>query len=73
MQPDETDEERIEKLPEDIERPFTPAAPKQPVNDKAPETDTGVDSTELYQEGINSPTAPENDVTGYNPEQDKRQ
>lgn len=51
MQPDETDEEREEKLPGDAERPFTPAS-----NDKSydtrPETDSNMDSTEVYQEGV---------------------
>ncbi len=50
MQPDETDEERLEQLPEDNGRPFDPATDS--VNDTHPATDSNLDSTEVYQEGV---------------------
>ena len=53
MRPDETDEERLEKLPEDQDRPFTPDVPDTENNfSTRPETDSNMDSTEVYQEGV---------------------
>ena len=73
MQPDETDEERKEKLTEDIERPFTPAEPEQANDDTAPRTDTDVDATELYQGGLEEPDeSTQNGIAGYDPENDQR-
>lgn len=73
MRPDETDEERKEKLDQDIERPFTPADPEQTQGDTLPTTDTEVDTTELYQEGVDDPDeSAENGIAGYDPESDQR-
>jgi len=53
MQPDEpTDEERLEELPQDPGKPFQPAAAPQDTPTDHPATDTGIDSTELYDEGV---------------------
>lgn len=63
MPPDEpTSEEQLEQLPEDNDTPFRPAEPtlddsvntptQQHLDDTHPATDTGIDSDELYQEGI---------------------
>ena len=75
MQPDETDEERKEQLAQDIERPFTPADNGSSLQDDStlPTTDTGVDSTELYQQGVDHPDKSTNGVAGYDPEKDQRQ
>jgi hypothetical protein len=84
MPPDEpNDEERQEELPEDYQTPFRPADPSSTddtitskPDDTHPITDTGLDSQELYDEGIaegagvEEPTK-DNDVTSYNPDQDK--
>lgn len=51
MPPDETDEERKQKLPGDDNTPFGPAA-SDDGHFQRPETDSNIDSTELYQEGI---------------------
>jgi hypothetical protein len=55
MRPDETDEERQEKLPQDNARPFDADTPDQGVETR-PETDSNVDSTEVYQEGLAAST-----------------
>ena len=70
MPPDETAEERLEKLPEDNQQPFAPAAPvrddaAEPDADAQPTqdldnthqaTDTNIDSHELYDEGVSGAT-----------------
>jgi hypothetical protein len=52
MRPDETDEERLEKLSEDVGRPFDP--PAASADDTHPATDSNLDSTEVYQEGTDA-------------------
>lgn len=72
MPPDEPiDEEELEELPEDGETPFRPATKKG--DDTYPSTDDGMDSTELYQQGmdIDEPNAG-NSVEGYDPSKDRR-
>lgn len=55
MQPDEpTDEERQQKLDQDVATPFQPAddtSAAPAADDTHPNTDTSVDSDEQYQEG----------------------
>lgn len=73
MQPDETEEERRERLDQDVERPFTPADNDSTTNDTTlPTTDTDVDSTELYQEGVDHPGNSDSGVTDYDPDKDQR-
>jgi len=63
MMPDEpTDEERQEQLPQDNETPFRPAAPNPdpsvstptnaPLDDTHPVTDTNIQPSEQYDEGV---------------------
>jgi hypothetical protein len=59
MLPDEpTDEERLEELNQDNETPFRPADPNPSptggtdIPDDHPQTDTNMDLTEQYDEGI---------------------
>lgn len=63
-----TDEERLQELPQDNKTPFQPADPNpgmtanttdpvvasggSPLPDDHPQTDTNIDSHELYDEGI---------------------
>ena len=73
MPPNEpNEEERQQELPQDNQTPFQPADPGQ--DSTQPATDTGVDSQEVYDEGVAGATetsepAPGNDVGGYQPEQ----
>lgn len=53
MPPDETDEERLEKLPGDDNTPFGPASTDEG-HFTHPDTDTGIDSDELYNSGIDN-------------------
>ncbi|HET8709200.1 MAG TPA: hypothetical protein VFL85_02870 [Candidatus Saccharimonadales bacterium] len=69
MPPDETDEERQEKLPGDENTPFGPADSDKGHFER-PETDSNIDSTELYQEGVDGAAGIEepnkaDTVTGY--------
>ncbi len=73
MPPDENDEERQEKLPNDISRPFGPPPEADDEHTTYPETDSNLDTTQLYQEGIDSAAGIEepnkgDTVTGYNPD-----
>jgi hypothetical protein len=69
MPPDEpNDEEKLEKLPDDNQMPFNPAAPNldetlssncddiqakvSTLDDTHPATDSGLDPQEIYDEGI---------------------
>lgn len=72
MPPDETDEERQEKLPGDENTPFGPAG-EDSGHFQRPETDSNIDATELYQEGIDGAAGIEEPnagdaVTGYKKE-----
>ncbi len=72
MPPDEpNEEEKLERLPGDYDTPFRPA--KDGGDDTYPTTDDGLDSTELYQQGIDveEPNAG-NTVEGYDPGKDRR-
>jgi hypothetical protein len=74
MPPDETDEERQEKLPGDENTPFGPANPSQGHFER-PETDSNLDATEMYHEGVDGAAGieePNKDdaVTGYQNEHD---
>lgn len=75
MPPDEpTDEERLEKLPNDFDTPFN--IPDDGGDPTHPETDSNVELSELYQEGIDGggrqTTAPDDDdVARYNPDGDE--
>lgn len=69
MPPDETDEERLEKLPGDDNTPFGPA-PDDKGHFTRPETDSNMDSTAVYQEGVDAAAGIEepnkdDSVTGY--------
>jgi hypothetical protein len=55
MQPDTTDEDNQQQLPQDGPTPFQPAddtTQGAPADDTHPTTDTGVDSQQQYDEGV---------------------
>lgn len=65
MQPDEpNDEEKLEKLPEDGQTPFSPPRPigddstddnrPQRLDDTHPDTDDGVEPEDEYENGLSS-------------------
>lgn len=52
MRPDETDEERLEQISPDEDRPFEPEGATG--DDTHPTTDSELDTTEVYQDGVES-------------------
>lgn len=74
MPPEENDEERLEKLAGDASRPFGPPPDVEEAHPTRPETDSNIDTTEFYQEGIDGAAGieePNEDdtVVEYNPEE----
>ncbi|MDB5170193.1 MAG: hypothetical protein JWN82_589 [Candidatus Saccharibacteria bacterium] len=81
MQPDEpTEEEQLEELDQDNGTPFQPANSATDVPTDHPQTDSNIDSTELYNEGVGGAAEVEDssdrsvvaDFTPPEPEEDSR-
>jgi hypothetical protein len=94
MQPDEpTDEERLEELPQDNQTAFQPADPPRDdslslddstqasnstLDSTHPVTDSGIDTQQLYDEGVSGAAGAKepnsgNSVTDYEPNDEERQ
>ena len=74
MPPDENDEERLEKLAGDSSRPFGPPPDASEAHPTRPETDSNIDTTEFYQEGIDGAAGIEepnadDTVVGFDPQE----
>jgi len=77
MPPDEpTEEERLQELAEDNGTPFQPASDDAGIPSDHPATDTNIDSTELYNEGVSGVAEVEDrthetGIADYDPEEEE--